>query len=148
MNTRSMASGSALSLTGTRRKAEETPVREFEERHFTDRYMEDFFEDVPYIDPTDNEQNDNIDSDNNNYQKTPQSPRFAAVLLRRRTTWVFGLSSRIVLVRLRSSEPCETSDVTCAHSRGVWLFALTGGLRIRLSPRIQRLPYGLPMSGP
>ena len=72
MSTRSMASGSA-SGSGTKRKAEETPVREFEERDLTDRYMEDLFEDVPYIDPIDIDQNDNIDSDNNDYQETPQT---------------------------------------------------------------------------
>ena len=79
MSTKSMASGSASSSTGTKRKAEETPVREFEERDLTDRYMEDLFEDAPYIDPIDNDQNDNIDSDNNDYQKTPQQQRPAAL---------------------------------------------------------------------
>ena len=45
----------------------------------TDRYMEDLFEDVPYIDPIDHDQNDNIDSDNNDYQETPQTQRPAAL---------------------------------------------------------------------
>ena len=53
--------GSASSSTETKRKAEETPVREFEERDLTDQYMENLFEDVPYIDPIHNDQNDNID---------------------------------------------------------------------------------------
>ena len=62
-----MASGSASGSTGTKRKAEETPVREFEERSLTNRYMEDLFEDVPYIDPMDNDQNAAINSDQNDY---------------------------------------------------------------------------------
>ena len=53
--------GSASSSTETKRKAEETPVREFEERDLTDQYMENLFEDVPYSDPIHNDQNDNID---------------------------------------------------------------------------------------
>ena len=78
MSTRSMASGSASSSTGTKRKAEETPVREFEERDLTNRYMEDLFEDVPYIGPMNNDQNDDINSDHDDYTETPQQQQRAA----------------------------------------------------------------------
>ena len=67
-----MASGSASSSTGTKRKAEETPVREFEERDLTNRYMEELFEEVPYIDPMNNDQNDDINSDHDDFTETPQ----------------------------------------------------------------------------
>ena len=94
MGTRSMASGSASSSTGTKRKAEETPVREFEERDLTNRYMEDLFEEVPYIDPMNNDQNDDINPDHDDYTETPQqqqqqqsaAPEYRPPLPRRRHT--------------------------------------------------------------
>ena len=70
MNTRSMASSSASSSSGTKRKAEETPVPELDEQDLTNRYMEDLFEEVLYIDPMDGQQDD--DNDNDNYAETPQ----------------------------------------------------------------------------
>ena len=78
MSTRSMASGSASSSTGTKRKAEETTVREFEERDLTNRYMEDLFEEVPYTDPMNNDQKDDINPDHDDYTETPQQQQRAA----------------------------------------------------------------------
>ena len=70
MNTRSMASSSTSSSSGTNRKAEETPAPELDEQDLTNRYMEDLFEEVPYIDPMDEQQDD--DNNNDNYAETPQ----------------------------------------------------------------------------
>ena len=46
---------------------------------------------------------------------------------------------------LESTVRTESAGVVAEEIVRVWLFTLTGGLRIRLSPRMQRLPYGLPM---
>ena len=70
MNTWSMASSSTSSSSGTQRKAEQTPVPELDEQDLTNRYMEDLFEEVPYIDPMDEQQDD--DDDNDDYVETPQ----------------------------------------------------------------------------
>ena len=72
-----MASGSASGSTGTKRKAEETPVREFNEQDMANRYMEDLFEEVPYIDPMNDDQNDYVNPDHDDYTETPQQQQRA-----------------------------------------------------------------------
>ena len=65
-----MTSGS--SFLETKRKAEETSVLDFEEQDLTNRYTKDLFEEVWYIDPMDEYQNDDVNPDPDDYTKTPQ----------------------------------------------------------------------------
>ena len=77
MNTRSMTGGSASSSSGTKRKDEDTPVQEFDDHDLTERYMDDLFEEVPYIDPMDDNQDDDVNDGQDDYAETPQRPREA-----------------------------------------------------------------------